>query len=210
MAVSLASMSQERRRPRPEPEPRASGVNSVLSVAVAVLAVLLGFFVLRDLRNDPSSTATDAETSEEVATETTLEIIPVETTAPPVVLTAFKVQVANASGVSGSAGLLTTELQGKGYIVQPAINKSEITPRQTTTVVYYLLGSEAPAAQVARELGGVATSPMPTPIPTETGSLGEASVLILLGTDLAGKPLAILSSGAASSAIVVSTTTTIG
>jgi len=179
-------------------------------VAVAVLAVLLGFFVLRDLRNDPSSTATDAETSEEVATETTLEIIPVETTAPPVVLTAFKVQVANASGVSGSAGLLTTELQGKGYIVQPAINKSEITPRQTTTVVYYLLGSEAPAAQVARELGGVATSPMPTPIPTETGSLGEASVLILLGTDLAGKPLAILSSGAASSAIVVSTTTTIG
>lgn len=210
MAVSLASMSQERRRPRPEPEPRASGVNSVLSVAVAVLAVLLGFFVLRDLRNDPSSTATDAETSEEVATETTLEIIPVETTTPPVVLTAFKVQVANASGVSGSAGLLTTELQGKGYIVQPAINKSEITPRQTTTVVYYLLGSEAPAAQVARELGGVATSPMPTPIPTETGSLGEASVLILLGTDLAGKPLAILSSGAASSAIVVTTTTTIG
>lgn len=203
-------MSQERRRPRPEPEPRASGVNSVLSVAVAVLAVLLGFFVLRDLRNDPSSTATDAETSEEVATETTLEIIPVETTTPPVVLTAFKVQVANASGVSGSAGLLTTELQGKGYIVQPAINKSEITPRQTTTVVYYLLGSEAPAAQVARELGGVATSPMPTPIPTETGSLGEASVLILLGTDIAGKPLGILSSGAASSAIVVTTTTTIG
>jgi len=203
-------MSQERRRPRPEPEPRASGVNSVLSVAVAVMAVLLGFFVLRDLRNDPSSTATDAETSEEVATETTLEVIPVETTSPPVVLTAFKVQVANASGVSGSAGLLTTELQGKGYIVQPAINKSEITPRQTTTVVYYLLGSEAPAAQVARELGGVATSPMPTPIPTETGSLGEASVLILLGTDIAGKPLGILSSGAASSAIVVTTTTTIG
>jgi hypothetical protein len=174
------------------------------------MAVLLGFFVLRDLRNDPSSTATDAETSEEVATETTLEVIPVETTSPPVVLTAFKVQVANASGVSGSAGLLTTELQGKGYIVQPAINKSEITPRQTTTVVYYLLGSEAPAAQVARELGGVATSPMPTPIPTETGSLGEASVLILLGTDIAGKPLGILSSGAASSAIVVTTTTTIG
>jgi hypothetical protein len=31
---------------------------------------------------------------------------------------------------------------------------------------------------------------MPAPIPTETGKLGEASVLILLGTDLAGKPLA--------------------
>jgi hypothetical protein len=201
-------MSQERRRPRPEPEPRGSGVNSALSVAVAVLSVLLGFFILRDLRNDDTMPNPDGGATEEVVTETTLEVIPVETTVPTVVLTAFKVQIANASGVSGSAGLLTTELQGRGYIVQPAINKSEITPRQTTTVVYYLLGSEAPAAQVARELGGVATSPMPTPIPTETGSLGEASVLILLGTDLAGKPLAIISSGAATPAPVVTETTT--
>lgn len=180
----------------------------MLSVAVAVLSVLLGFFILRDLRNDTGISSPEDATSEELATETTLDLIPVETTLPTVVLTAFKVQIANASGVSGSAGLLTTELQGRGYIVQPAINKSEITPRQTTTVVYYLLGSEAPAAQVARELGGVATSPMPTPIPTETGSLGEASVLILLGTDLAGKPLAIISSGAATPAIVVTSTTT--
>jgi hypothetical protein len=43
---------------------------------------------------------------------------------------------------------------------------------------------------VAEQLGGVATAAMPAPIPTETGKLGEASVLILLGTDLAGKPLA--------------------
>jgi hypothetical protein len=99
-------------------------------------------------------------------------------------------------------------LQGKGYIVQPAINKSEVTPRQTATVVYYLLGSESAAAQVAGELGGVATAPMPTPIPTETGSLGEASVLILLGTDLAGKPLAIIAGGVATQPVAVTTTTT--
>ncbi|MFM7047183.1 MAG: LytR C-terminal domain-containing protein [Actinomycetota bacterium] len=200
-------MSQEQRRPRPAPEPRPANVNSVLSIAVAVLAVLLGFFILRDLRNDPPLSSTATESAEEAATETTVEVIPVDTTAAPVVLTAFKVQIANASGVSGSAGLLTTELQGKGYIVQPAINKSEITPKQTTTVVYYLLGSEAAAAQVAQELGGVATSPMPTPIPTETGSLGEASVLILLGTDLAGKPLAIIAGGAAAPAVITTTTT---
>ncbi|NBO84347.1 MAG: LytR family transcriptional regulator, partial [Actinobacteria bacterium] len=183
----MEAMSQEQRRPRPAPEPRAANVNSVLSIAVAVLAVLLGFFILRDLRNDSGLAASEEATpTEDVASETTLDTMPVQTTAAPVVLTAFKVQIANASGVSGSAGLLTTELQGKGYIVQPAINKSEITPKQTATVVYYLLGSEAAAAQVAQELGGVATSPMPTPIPTETGSLGEASVLVLLGTDLAG------------------------
>ena len=202
-------MSQEQRRPRPAPEPRAANVNSVLSIAVAVLAVLLGFFILRDLRNDSSiTTSEEAAPTEEAASETTLDTMPVETTVAPVVLTAFKVQIANASGVSGSAGLLTTEMQGKGYIVQPAINKSEITPKQTVTVVYYLLGSEAAAAQVAKELGGVATSPMPTPIPTETGSLGEASVLVLLGTDLAGKPLAIIAGGAATAPAVVVTTTT--
>jgi hypothetical protein len=201
-------MSQEQRRPRPAPEPRAANVNSVLSIAVAVLAVLLGFFILRDLRNDSGlALPEDAASVEEAATDTTVETVVVETTAAPVVLTAFKVQIANASGVSGSAGLLTTEMQGKGYIVQPAINKSEITPKQTVTFVYYLLGSEAAAAKVAQELGGVATAPMPTPIPTETGSLGEASVLILLGTDLAGKPLAIIAGGAASTPVVVTTTT---
>jgi len=201
-------MSQEQRRQRPAPEPRASNVNSVLSIAVAVLAVLLGFFILRDLRNDTSVASPDAVQTDESATqETTVETIAVETTAAPVVLIAFKVQIANASGVSGSAGLLTTEMQGRGYIVQPAINKSEITPKQTVTVVYYLLGSEAPAAQVARELGGVATSPMPTPIPTETGSLGEASVLILLGTDVAGKPLSILAGGTVAPPAIITTTT---
>ena len=202
-------MSQEQRRPRPTPEPRTASVNSVLSIAVAVLAVLLGFFILRDLRNDSGIAATDPGSIDESAPQdTTVETLPVETTMAPVVLTGFKVQIANGSGISGSAGLLTTEMQGRGYLVQPAINKSEVTPKQTVTIVYYLLGSEAPAAQVARDLGGVATLPMPTPIPTETASLGEASVLILLGTDLAGKPLSIIAGGAVAPPVVVTTTTT--
>jgi len=107
--------------------------------------------------------------------------------------------------MSGTAGQLTTELQGRGYIVQPAMNKSEITPKQTMTVVYYLLGSEAAAAAVASELGGVGIAAMPEPIPTETGKLGEASVLILLGSDIAGKPLG---TGAAAVVPVAPTTTT--
>ncbi len=207
--TTVERMSQEQRRPRPTPEPRTASVNSVLSIAVAVLAVLLGFFILRDLRNDSGIAATDPGSMDESAPQdTTVETLPVETTMVPVVLNAFKVQIANGSGISGSAGLLTTEMQGRGYLVQPAINKSEVTPKQTVTIVYYLLGSEAPAAQVARDLGGVATAPMPTPIPTETASLGEASVLILLGTDLAGKPLSIIVGGAVAPPAVVTTTTT--
>lgn len=186
-------MSQEQRRPRPQPEPRGANVNSTLSIIVAVLSVLLGFFILRDIRGDGGGSVTaPAVTETTLSPEESVDTLPAVPTTAAIVLTAFKVQVANASGVSGSAGLLTTELQGRGYIVQPALNKSEVTPRQTSTVVYYLLGSEAAAAAVAAELGGVSTAPMPAPIPTETGNLGEASVLILLGTDIAGKSLAII------------------
>ena len=191
-------MSQEQFRPdRQLPDRRSSGrrssggpsnVNSTLSIIIVVLAVLLGFFILRDIRGGGTSTQTlPAATQDTIATtETSLVEVPVAST---LVLTAFKVQIANASGIAGSAGQLTTELQGRGFIVQPAMNKSEITPKQTVTVVYYLLGSEASAAAVAKELGGVAVAAMPAPIPTETGGLGEASVLILLGTDIAGIPL---------------------
>jgi hypothetical protein len=159
-----------------------------MSIVVAVVAVLLGFLILRDIRGG-STTAPAADGGE--TTTTVSDTVPVESSVPVTIpLTAFKIQVANASKVSGSAGQLTTELQGRGYIVQPAVNSSEITPKQTATVVYYLPGSEGQAALVAAELGGVATAIMPAPIPTEGGKLGEASILILLGTDVAGKPLA--------------------
>ena len=178
-----------------------SSVNSTLSIIIAVLVLLLGFFILRDIRGDKTTQTFTAPTQDTVVTtETTLLEIPVQTT---IVLTAFKIQIANASGIAGSAGQLTTELQGRGYIVQPALNKSEITPKQTVTVVYYLLGSETSAAAVAKELGGVAVAAMPEPVPTETGKLGEASVLILLGTDIAGIPLPAVSTAVAPVAPVV-------
>jgi hypothetical protein len=180
-----------------------------LSIIIVFLALLLGFFILRDIRGDNTSQTIATPTQDTVATteagtgtgtEATVLEVPVQTT---IVLTAFKIQIANASGIAGSAGQLTTELQGRGFIVQPALNKSEITPKQTVTVVYYLLGSEVVAASVAKELGGVAVAAMPEPIPTETGKLGEASVLILLGTDIAGIPLPTSASAVAPVAPVV-------
>ncbi|MDA0285834.1 MAG: LytR C-terminal domain-containing protein [Actinobacteria bacterium] len=201
-------MSQEQSRPRRAADERrpsggATNINSTLSIIIAVLAVLLGFFILRDIRNDQTGGEISTPTEETIdPTQATLAEVPVETT---LVKTAFKVQVTNASGMSGTAGQLTTELQGRGYIVQQANNKSEITPKQTVTVVYYLLGSEAGAAAIANELGGVGIAAMPEPIPTESGKLGEASVLVLLGTDIAGKPLG---SGAAIVVPTVVPTTT--
>ena len=191
-------MNQDQRRPRRPAASARPNLNSTTSIVVAVAAVILGFLILRDINGDNSSTAnpTDAGIAQPTDTVAPTDTIPVETTVDTTIpLTNFKVQIANASKVPGSAGELTTALQGRGFIVQPATNASEITPKQTQTVVYFIPGSEVAAARVAAELGGVTTAAMPAPIPTESGQLGEATVLILLGTDLAGKPLASPVSG---------------
>ena len=71
-----------------------------------MLVLLLGFFILRDIRGDKTTQTFTAPTQDTVVTtETTLLEIPVQTT---IVLTAFKIQIANASGIAGSAGQLTT------------------------------------------------------------------------------------------------------
>ena len=180
------------RQARPQAGGNGAGqnFNSTLSIVVAVVAVLVGFFILRDINSDsssPSSTPTD-DTS--VDAGTTVPDAAATTLPPATNTTGFKVLVANASGVPGSAGDLSVALQGLGFIVQPPLNKSDATPKQTLTMVYYIAGQEANAANVAAALGGVATAPMPDPVPTETGNMGEASVLVLLATDLAGKPIA--------------------
>jgi hypothetical protein len=166
-------------------------VGTTLGIVAAVVAVILGFFILRDISGDGgTSTPGGGGATPTTATDTTLapETSP-PTTVAPIITTGFKVLVANASGVGGSAGQMTIALQGKGFIVENPTNKATSAPTAEVTKVYYLSGNEQAAESVARVLGGVCTEAMPTSPPTESGSLGEASVLVMLGSDLAGKPL---------------------
>ena len=180
------------RQARPQNGGNGAGqnFNSTLSIVVAVIAVLVGFFILRDINSDSSNSSSSPSDDTSVDAGTTVPDAAVTTLPAATNTTGFKVLVANGSGVPGSAGDLSVALQGLGFIVQPPLNKSDATPKQTLTMVYYIAGQEANAANVAAALGGVATAPMPDPVPTETGNMGEASVLVLLATDLAGKPIA--------------------
>ena len=172
---------------------RAAGngvsVSTTLSVIVAAIAVLLGFLILRDVNRDRG----DAGVPDQTGETTTLPIdpsgssIPTETTTLP--RTGFKVMVANASGVTGSAGQMSTALQAQQFIVTQPTNAAETVGKQTATKVYYVAGYESGAAAVAQVLGGVPIEAVPTPPPVESGDLGEATVLVMLGTDLAGKLL---------------------
>ena len=84
---------------------------------------------------------------------------------------------------------MTTALRAESFIVAEPTNAAETVGKQETTIVYYVPGYESGAAAVAQILGGVATQPISTPAPVESGDLGEATVLVMLGTDLAGKLL---------------------
>lgn len=180
------------RTARPGQRSGGVGVSTTLGIIVAAIAVLLGFLILRDINRDRDGgvatgpVETQPASTDEVPSDST-DVVVSTTTLPR---TGYKVLVANASGVSGSAGQMSTALQAQGFIVQqPATNAAETVGKQTVTVVYYVPGFESGAAAVSQVLGGVATQPVATPAPVESGDLGEATVLVMLGTDLAGKLL---------------------
>lgn len=179
-------MSQQ--RPRASRPSLPSPSTGTMGAVVAVVALLLGFLVLRDVSGStldtssptPQETVPGGGTVDPNATTTTVQFSTL----------GFKLIVANASGVAGSAGSMTLALQNLGFIAPPAVNLAPGAAKRQKTGVFYTAGCEANAQKVAEVLGGnVDIAAMPNPVPTETGNLGDACVLILLGTDLAGKPL---------------------
>jgi hypothetical protein len=100
------------------------------------------------------------------------------------------VVVANASGVSGSAAAMTRNLSRAGFEVgEPANAPAQLAD----SIVYYTdtAGAMEDAELLGQTMGAIEVEPMPDPIPTEDGELA-ADILLLLGTNEAGKSLAAL------------------
>jgi hypothetical protein len=175
----------------------ASPVGSTAAIIIAVLAVVGGFLILRSLRDDSGTAATETTTTTTVVVETTAA----PTTAPPTTIPVVKegatVVVANASGVNGAAGQLTTALEGDGYTMAKATNATAKT--EVTTVHYNPANPNAlaVATTLAATLGGAAVSEVPSVAPIEGGALPTGvDVLVMLGADKAGKTLAEMGSPA--------------
>lgn len=120
-----------------------------------------------------------------VAPTTTL---PPTTTTEPLVTEGAVVLVANAAALPGAAAQMTGQLRGIGFTMAEPTDADGVEKRLETTKVYFLPEGEAVARSVLRLLGdGVAFEPMPTPawIVGATAALGDATVLVMLGTDLA-------------------------
>ena len=98
----------------------------------------------------------------------------------------ISVIVANGSPVAGVAGRFTSTLQGEGFVTVDPDNASQRD--LATSVVYYAGDDQAEAEKVAEALGIPTSSvaPVADPPPLEDGSLNGATVVVVIGSDLAG------------------------
>lgn len=146
-----------------------------------------------------ATTAAQTTTNPPITTTTTTTIAPPTTTtipAPttttvPLVTEGAVVLVANASNVPGGAGKLASALAAVGFHMAPSTNAGGNEERLDVTKIYFLPGGEAVAQSLAKVMGSVAVTRMPVPAPI-TGAnvdLADATVLIMLGKDLAGKKI---------------------
>ncbi len=100
--------------------------------------------------------------------------------------------VANASGVTGAAALLTQELGALGFHLGDPTNGAGIEEELDTSKVYFLPAGADVAASVGRVMGNIPVTRMPVPVWITGGpaKLGDATVVIMLGKDIAhNKPI---------------------
>ena len=169
-----------------------------LVVAFVVGASALGACSSASTATAPSTTAgsnnspsTGTPTSTVTTAPVTSTTVPPSTTEAPVT-TGGIVMVANCSDINGAAGVLTDELAALGFETREATNGAGIDKKLEKSKIYVVKGSEAVARSLSRLMGGVDLYEMTTPawIKDGTAGLGDATVLVMLGHDLAGKRLA--------------------
>jgi hypothetical protein len=186
-----------------------SPVGSTLSIVLAVVAVFAGFLILRNLTQEDSSTAGSGDPSGQVAgadgTTTTIDVGVTSseapaTTAPLAFVTdGAIVVVANGNTVGGSAGRMSETLGIAGYKMGTPVNAGQTID---DSIVYFdptNPSAQAVAESVGRTLGNMSVLTVSTPAPTENGSLGEAGVLVVLGSNQADKTLLQLAEAGGSS-----------
>jgi hypothetical protein len=190
-------------------------MGSTLAIVIAIAAVVVGFLILKNIRSDngkTTSTTTQPTQPPSDSSSTTQPTAPAESTTTiftPVTAGAVVI-VANSSHQNGVAKTLSSALQGQNFTMGTPVNGSA---KQTATKIQYKTGDTAAqsVAQSIAVLMGVAApiEPMPTPVAlSDPTALGDATVLVLLGDDKAGKTLAQMAGGATSTASSVATATT--
>lgn len=178
---------------------RRRSFGSVAFAGLGACALLLGACGGDDDSGSGSTTTTLATTvsigtSTTVATATTATTTTSTTTLPPLELVTegASIVVANASGIDGAAGRMTDALGAVGFSTGDATNSSE--GQINTSKIYYdpeNADAKAVADSLREALGGgdIEVVELSVPAPTDTGELGDASIVLAMGNDTADKSL---------------------
>jgi hypothetical protein len=173
-----------------------SPVGSTLSIVLAVVAVVAGFLILRNITDDGGSADGGSDDVSVATTEPQTALTTTTTTEPPLVFEGATVVVANASGIPGSAGRMTNELATAGFTMAEPTNATTSLEQSVVYADPADPAAQAVAETVARTMGGLAVEPLPAPPPVDGGSIGAAGVVVMLGTAQADKTIAQLSTPA--------------
>lgn len=181
-------------------------MGSTVAIVVTAVAVILGFLILKKVNDDGdggSTTPGTTSTTIDLNTTTTVDLN-TTTSAPVLQKTGTKVQVANAASITGVAKQMSTALATDGFDMADPTNSTGATLSQSK-VIYNSTDPNglAVAQAVAAELGNIPVEQSPAAPPTASGTFAEGSgVILLLGTDLAGKTLEQIQGGGATTTTV--------
>jgi hypothetical protein len=97
------------------------------------------------------------------------------------------VVVANASGITGGASKLSQELTARGFHLVDPTNAAGVEENLDVSKVYFLPAGADVANSIGRLMGDITVAHMPVPVSITGGpaALGEATVVVMLGRDLA-------------------------
>lgn len=178
-----------RRRPS---EPTANPARGAILV---VVAVLIGLFLLRNgldtseaITSNPGGSGGSGQTTDGAPTDGGTEDTTTTTTTlaarPPAEVPTI---VLNDSGVGGVAGTYSDVLATAGYqLTNPDGANADAAGDAEATVIYFAPGFELEALAVRAAIGAP-ESVVPVGMPTTPpGPIAGASVVVVIGTDLAG------------------------
>jgi hypothetical protein len=158
-----------------------TGVSPVVQVGLVVVALVVGFIILRSAFDGDDGSA--ADTTETTASDSATTDVAPTTTDATTDLTTANVLVVNGAGVQGLAGRVTEALDASGV---PTLEPATANSKFQGSGVYGSSGFERQAQAVANMLGISAVQAFPAQFPLEDpNALGDANVVVILGTDLA-------------------------
>jgi LytR cell envelope-related transcriptional attenuator len=199
----MANPPDDNGQPSGDPGGRDGGFPTLRALIVLVVFVAVTVLVLSDIHPAATKTASGSTATTTTTTTTTRPTHPTTTTTtiPP---NKVPVVVANASGVTGAAAKISSQLATGGWDMLAPVNA---TSEVTTSSVYFVAGFQSEAEIIASSLHLAASAVAPYTTAVPISSIGTADVVVVAGPDLADKTA---TSATTTTAAAAATTTTAG